>query len=99
MDWSELVIIFLFCGIFGRYMVYEPYPWRMLQSLTYQVKICKNKRFWKVISHFITKKQNLPISFLFFSYYFRGSLGFSDEFTRVLMGNVGDMDVKVKRSD
>ena len=44
MDWSELVIMFLFCGIFGRYMVYEPYPWRMLQSLTYQVKICKNKR-------------------------------------------------------
>jgi len=25
---------------------------------------------------------------------YRGSLGFSDEFTRVLLGNVGDMDVK-----
>ena len=50
-----------------------------------------------MISHLITKKQNLIASSFF--HCFRGSLGFSDEFTRVLMGNVGDMDVKVNRSD
>ncbi len=64
MDWSELVTMFLFCGIFGHYMIYEPYPWRMLQSLTYQVNISNTLNYCFVLNLTKQNKGNIERPYL-----------------------------------